>query len=145
MIAPAGSQKGFHPEGELATARAARDRDHLQILSNVSTVSLEDVMAAREAPVWFQLYPTQDFDVATAMVRRAEAAGSPRDAAPPTSRLKKRISFATPTADGSPRWLDRADSPKWLPERMSALAVLGPRLTDDEVRLQPTCNQPLRI
>eukprot|EP00964_Phaeocystis_antarctica_P137196 scaffold101704_cov51-Phaeocystis_antarctica.AAC.1 len=40
--------------------------------------------------------------------------------------------------DGSPRWLDRADSPKWLPERLSALAVLGPRLTDDETqRLQP--------
>jgi hypothetical protein len=48
-----------------------------------------------------------------------------------------RNTHASGPLDGSPRWLDHADSPKWLPERMSALAVLGPRLTDDEVRLQP--------
>jgi isopentenyl diphosphate isomerase/L-lactate dehydrogenase-like FMN-dependent dehydrogenase len=76
VIAPAGSQRAFHDEGELATARAARQRGHLQILSNVSTHGIEDVIAARGAPVWFQLYPTQDFDVARAMVARAERAGA---------------------------------------------------------------------
>ena len=30
VIAPAGSQRAFHPDGELATARAAKSRDHLQ-------------------------------------------------------------------------------------------------------------------
>jgi isopentenyl diphosphate isomerase/L-lactate dehydrogenase-like FMN-dependent dehydrogenase len=77
VLAPAGSQRAFHDEGELATARAAKARDHLQILSNVSTLSIEDVIAARGAPVWFQLYPTDDFSVAEKMVKRAEAAGSP--------------------------------------------------------------------
>lgn len=77
VIAPAGSQMAFHPEGELATARAARSRDHLQILSNVSTVSVEDVTEARGEPVWMQLYPTSRWSVAEKMVKRAERAGSP--------------------------------------------------------------------
>lgn len=76
VLAPAGSQRAFHPEGELAVARAAATRDHLQILSNVSTTSIEDVIQARGKPVWFQLYPTSDFSVATAMVQRAEKAGA---------------------------------------------------------------------
>jgi 4-hydroxymandelate oxidase len=76
IIAPAGSQNAFHPEGEMATARAARTKNHLQILSNVTTVSIEEVIQARGAPVWFQLYPTPDFNVGSAMVRRAEKAGA---------------------------------------------------------------------
>ena len=55
VICPVGSQKAFHPDGELATARAAGSRDHLQILSNVTTTSIEDVIRARGGPVWFQL------------------------------------------------------------------------------------------
>ena len=77
VLAPVGSQRAFHPQGELAAARAARSRDHLQILSNVATASIEDVMAARGGPVWFQLYPTSDWSVAEKMVKRAENAGAP--------------------------------------------------------------------
>ncbi|HKX55331.1 MAG TPA: alpha-hydroxy acid oxidase, partial [Xanthomonadales bacterium] len=76
FIAPVGSQKAFHPEGEEATARAAKAKDHLQILSNVANTSIEDAIAIRGKPVWFQLYPTSDFTVAEKMVRRAEAAGA---------------------------------------------------------------------
>jgi len=77
VIAPAGSQRAFHPDGELATARAARSRDHLQILSNVTTTPIEEVIEARGAPVWFQLYPTSNFSVGEKMVKRAEKAGAP--------------------------------------------------------------------
>src|SRR5215813_2812705 len=78
LICPVGSQKAFHPEGEVAVARAARAKDHLQILSNVTTSSIEDVIAARGGPlVWQQLYPTNVWDVNRAVVKRAEAAGSP--------------------------------------------------------------------
>jgi len=76
VIAPAGSQRAFHPEGELATARAAKSRDHLQILSNVTTTSIEEVIEARGAPVWFQLYPTSNWSVGEKMVKRAEKAGA---------------------------------------------------------------------
>ena len=77
IIAPVGSQKAFHSEGELATARAAASRGHLQILSTVTTTSVEDVTAARGAPVWYQLYPTSSWNIAQALVKRAEAAGCP--------------------------------------------------------------------
>src|SRR6056297_987028 len=56
VLAPVGSQRAFHPDAELASARAAKARDHLQILSNVTSSSIEDVIGARGEPVWFQLY-----------------------------------------------------------------------------------------
>ena len=76
-LAPTGSHKMLFPEGELATARAARARKHLQILSNMSTTAVEAVNEARGVPVWFQLYATNSWEVASALVRRAEAAGCP--------------------------------------------------------------------
>jgi len=76
LLAPVGTQKAFHPEGEIATARAARARNHVQILSNVASHSIEDVMAARGAPVWFQLYPTSKWATAETMLLRAQDAGA---------------------------------------------------------------------
>lgn len=75
LIAPCGAQRSFHPEGELAVARAARNRGITQILSTVSSFSVEDVVEARGAPVWFQLYTSPVWDETLARVRRAEAAG----------------------------------------------------------------------
>src|ERR1039457_6544111 len=69
--------KAFHPEGEVAVARAAAKKHHLQILSTVASSSVEEVTAARGAPVWQQLYPTNDWAVTRAIIKRAEAAGSP--------------------------------------------------------------------
>jgi isopentenyl diphosphate isomerase/L-lactate dehydrogenase-like FMN-dependent dehydrogenase len=46
-------------------------------LSTVATTSIEDAIAARGAPVWFQLYTTQRWQVAEGLVKRAEAAGAP--------------------------------------------------------------------
>ena len=77
VINPVGSQRAFHPEGELAVARAAKAKDHLQVLSTVATTSIEDVTAARGGPVWFQLYHRQDWNQTRQMVKRAEAAGCP--------------------------------------------------------------------
>lgn len=77
VLAPVGSQNAFHDDGEIGTARAARSRKHLQILSSVTTNSVEDVTAARGAPVWYQLYPTSNWEITKKLLRRAEAAGSP--------------------------------------------------------------------
>ena len=77
VLDPVGSQRAFHPDGELATARAAQSKKHLQILSTVSSTSVEDVTTARGAPIWYQLYPTDQWPVTQALVRRAEAAGCP--------------------------------------------------------------------
>jgi len=76
FLCPAASQKAYHPEGEVAVARAAKAKGHLQILSTGTTSPLEDVNAARGMPVWFQLY-TQGWEITQSFVRRAEDAGCP--------------------------------------------------------------------
>lgn len=77
MIAPCGSQKAFHPEGEAAVARAAKSKNVEQILSTVTTTSVEEVNAARGKPVWFQLYTNPDWQEIQELVKRVEAAGCP--------------------------------------------------------------------
>ena len=77
FLVPLGSQRGFHPDGESATARAARSMKHLQVLSTVSSTGVEDVNAARGEPVWYQLYPTDQWPVTEALVARARNAGCP--------------------------------------------------------------------
>ena len=70
------SQRAFHPDAELGTARAARTRSMLMMLSTVASTAVEPVTEARGAPVWQQLYPTDDWSVTEGIVRRAERAGS---------------------------------------------------------------------
>jgi 4-hydroxymandelate oxidase len=76
VIAPTGSNRAFHPDGEVAVAKAAKGGNHLQILSSGATTSIEEAIAARGAPAWFQVYPRK-WEVTEALVRRAERAGSP--------------------------------------------------------------------
>ena len=75
ILSPVGGHKAFHAEGEIAVARAAKVGNHLQILSNQTSSSPEDVIAARGAPIWFQLYATNKWEVARTFVTRAEKAG----------------------------------------------------------------------
>lgn len=77
LIAPCGAQRAFHPEAEIAVARAARSRSVEQILSTVSSSPVEDVNRARGRPVWFQLYTSPNWDETLARVKRAEDAGCP--------------------------------------------------------------------
>jgi len=77
VLAPVGGHKMFNAEGEIAVARAAKAKRHLQILSTVTTSSVEDVIAARGGPIWYQLYPTSSWEVRLKVVKRAEAAGCP--------------------------------------------------------------------
>jgi isopentenyl diphosphate isomerase/L-lactate dehydrogenase-like FMN-dependent dehydrogenase len=77
VLAPVGSQKAFHPDGEVASARAAGARGHLLILSTASTTSVEEVTSARGGPIWYQLYPTDTWRITQALVKRADAAGCP--------------------------------------------------------------------
>jgi isopentenyl diphosphate isomerase/L-lactate dehydrogenase-like FMN-dependent dehydrogenase len=72
-----GSQKAFHPEGELATARAARAKKTMQMLSTVTSTPVEDVAKNLGAPPWFQLYMPLTWEETERIVKRAEAAGCP--------------------------------------------------------------------
>ncbi|EPH39258.1 putative Lactate 2-monooxygenase [Streptomyces aurantiacus JA 4570] len=82
LLAPVAAQTVAHPEGELASARAAAEVGVPFVLSSFSSHSLEDVAQAAEAagaadsqPRWYQLYWPNDPAVAESLVRRVAAAG----------------------------------------------------------------------
>lgn len=75
-LCPVSSQRAFHAEGEAAVARAAGKRGALQILSALTTVSLNDVMAARGGPVWQQIYSTNRPEIGEQVIANADAAGA---------------------------------------------------------------------
>ena len=77
FLCPIGGNKFFHADGEVAVAKAARTGNHLLILSTASNDSVEDVTNARGASIWFQLYASPRWEVAQALIERAEAAGCP--------------------------------------------------------------------
>src|SRR6476619_1152559 len=76
VLAPVGGQRSFHDEGEVASARAAKVGNHLQILSTATSLGIEDVIAARGQPIWYQLYATNKWEVAEHHIKRAEKAGA---------------------------------------------------------------------
>ncbi|XP_029845771.2 hydroxyacid oxidase 1 [Ixodes scapularis] len=75
-IAPTAFQKMAHPDGEMATARAAQKANTLMILSTLSNTTMEDVAAAAPGGLrWFQLYVYKDRDITKDLVKRAENSG----------------------------------------------------------------------
>jgi L-lactate dehydrogenase (cytochrome) len=75
ILAPVGSSRLMYPRGEEAAARAAGRAGIVYALSTLSGCCLEDVAAASEAPVWYQLYLVGGRDCALAAIERARAAG----------------------------------------------------------------------
>jgi 4-hydroxymandelate oxidase len=73
LIAPTALQRMAHPEGELATARAARSVGGLMVVSTIATIRLEDI-AGTGVSRWFQLYVHKDRDLTAELVKRAYAA-----------------------------------------------------------------------
>ncbi|NYI03360.1 lactate 2-monooxygenase [Allostreptomyces psammosilenae] len=77
LIAPMGVQTLAHPEGELATARAAAALGVPYVHSTQASHSFEQVAEAGgpAAPRWYQLYWPTDREVCLSFLRRARAAG----------------------------------------------------------------------
>ncbi|WP_414939943.1 alpha-hydroxy acid oxidase [Amycolatopsis sp. cmx-11-51] len=73
-VAPVAYQRLFHPDGELAAARAARDAGVPYTICTLSSVPLEEIAAVGGRP-WFQLYWLRDEKRSLELVRRAEDAG----------------------------------------------------------------------
>ena len=64
LLGPVGVQSIIHPDGELATARAAAEVGLPMVMSTASSYSIEDVAAASgDGARWFQLYWPNDPDV----------------------------------------------------------------------------------
>ncbi|CAL5346338.1 hypothetical protein CsSME_00030094 [Camellia sinensis var. sinensis] len=75
MIAPTAMQKMAHPEGEVATARAASAAGTIMTLSSLATSSVEEVASTGPGIHFFQLYMIKDRNVVARLIRRAERAG----------------------------------------------------------------------
>jgi 4-hydroxymandelate oxidase len=77
FLCPVGAQGMFHANGELDVARAAQSKGALQMLSTVTSHSVEDVIKARGGPIWYQLYAVSNWGLTEKVVKRAEDAGCP--------------------------------------------------------------------
>ncbi|SDL86679.1 FMN-dependent dehydrogenase, includes L-lactate dehydrogenase and type II isopentenyl diphosphate isomerase [Lentzea albidocapillata subsp. violacea] len=76
MLAPVGVQSILHPDGELATARAAAELGVPMVLSTASSHTIEEVAeASGDGPRWYQLYWPNDLDVCASLLDRARKAG----------------------------------------------------------------------
>lgn len=75
LTAPCALNRLAHADGELAVARAAAAEGTVQVLSTLSSVSLEAVAREGSSPRWFQLYVYRDRSITRDLVQRAEEAG----------------------------------------------------------------------
>jgi len=72
---PTGGQKSFHPDGELAVARADKAYGTPQYLSTATSTSVEEVNAALGRPVWYQVYAPRTWEGCQKLLTRVAAAG----------------------------------------------------------------------
>jgi isopentenyl diphosphate isomerase/L-lactate dehydrogenase-like FMN-dependent dehydrogenase len=75
LIAPCGGHKRAHPEGELATYRAAAACGTILAVSANSNTSFEDLANAANGNLWVQLYPFRDKELTRDWIKRAKYAG----------------------------------------------------------------------
>jgi L-lactate dehydrogenase (cytochrome) len=119
LLAPTGMSRLFHPEAELAVARAAGQHGTMCCLSTVGSESIESVAAVATGPKMFQIYVLGDQGLNTEFINRARESGydalcltvdvpvggnRERDkrtgmAIPPKFTWRSKLSFAT-----HPRW-----------------------------------------
>jgi L-lactate dehydrogenase (cytochrome) len=75
ILAPVGYSRLMHPAGETAAARAAGQFGTAYILSTISGHKLENVKAASNGPVWYQLYLLGGREAAESAIERARRTG----------------------------------------------------------------------
>ncbi|MGN6415078.1 alpha-hydroxy-acid oxidizing protein [Flexivirga sp.] len=77
LFAPIGVLEMVQPEAELAVARAARSLGLPMVLSTQGSVPMEQTAQELGAhPMWYQLYWSNNDELARSLVQRAEAAGA---------------------------------------------------------------------
>ncbi len=72
LVAPTAFHRMACEDGELATARAASRTGTLMIVSTLSNTDVEDIAAAANGPLWFQLYIYKDRAATRDLIARVE-------------------------------------------------------------------------
>ena len=75
LLAPVAYQRMMHPDGELATVRGAGTMGAPVVVSTNTTVPIEELAAAAQSPLWFQLYFQKDRAFTQELIQRLETAG----------------------------------------------------------------------
>jgi 4-hydroxymandelate oxidase len=75
LIAPCGGHKRAHPDGEVATYRAATACGTILAVSANANTSFEELAKAATGPLWVQLYPFRDRELTKSWLSRAKEAG----------------------------------------------------------------------
>jgi lactate 2-monooxygenase len=76
VFAPVGVQTLAHPQGDLATARAANELDLTYVHSTQGAYKMEDVAEANgDGRRWYQLYWPTDDELAVSFLNRAKKSG----------------------------------------------------------------------
>jgi isopentenyl diphosphate isomerase/L-lactate dehydrogenase-like FMN-dependent dehydrogenase len=75
LVAPWAYQRLAHPDGEVATARAAARAETIMVVSTTALDRLEAVAEASTFAKWWQLYMFTDRGLSAEMLRRVHAAG----------------------------------------------------------------------
>ncbi len=102
LFAPVGVQTLAHPDGDLASARAAAELGLTYVHSTQAAYPMEELAAANgNGSRWYQLYWPKDDELTVSFLRRAKAAGY--------SHLV--ITLDTTLLGWRPRDLDRGYSP----------------------------------
>ena len=76
ILAPVGLAGMYARRGEVQAARAASSRNIPMTLSTVSVCPVDEVAAAANRPIWFQLYVLKDRGFMREVLTRAKAAGA---------------------------------------------------------------------
>lgn len=75
FVAPMGTHALVHPEGEMASTRAAKELGLGVIASSAASFTLEETAEIDVPSRWFQLYMFRDRGIVVDLMERAEAAG----------------------------------------------------------------------
>lgn len=75
LLGPVAHQALYHPDAELATARAAASTETPMIVSTLASHTLADIQRAGSSPKWFQLYWQPKRHDNLALLQRAADAG----------------------------------------------------------------------
>ena len=75
ILSSTGASRFFHPEGEVAVARAAAEENVLYGIASSAMSSIEEVASVAPGPRFFQVYVFKDPGLNSEFVQRTKAAG----------------------------------------------------------------------
>jgi (S)-mandelate dehydrogenase len=138
ILGPAGLSRIFHPEGEIAIARAAERAKIPYILNPFSSVTIEEARESSSGDLWFETRPMPDEELASSLLRRARAAEYSAMVymadIPANGKLERQLrsGFRLPPKYSANNVLDAMRHPRWTAGFLRSLRDLRPKNLEDE-------------